>query len=148
MRIRDTSGLSREQPTNSDSLANVFGSHCEPTRVTKCLVRVRWGVAGLNLSLRVWQVCHTLDGMKMTLHIDDGLLARVMAASGVESKTKAVDLALREMDRRAELRRLTAEGLGLSAKELKEVYDPASNLADPVSTAKPASYGRKPRSRR
>jgi Arc/MetJ family transcription regulator len=84
--------------------------------------------------------------MKMTLHIDDALLERVMTASGVASKTKAVDLALRELDRRAELKRLTAEGLGLSADELKEVYDPASTLAEPLPSPKPVRYGRKPRS--
>ena len=38
--------------------------------------------------------------MKMTMHIDDGLLERVMVATGASSKTKAIDLALREMDRR------------------------------------------------
>jgi Arc/MetJ family transcription regulator len=43
--------------------------------------------------------------MKMTLHIDEALLARVMAATGTASKTKAVDLALREMDRRDQLTR-------------------------------------------
>ena len=86
--------------------------------------------------------------MKMTLHIDDGLLDRVMAATGAASKTKAVDLALREMDRRAELKRLTAEGLGLSAQELKEVFDPASATAELLPPTKPVNYGRKPRSRR
>jgi len=82
--------------------------------------------------------------MKMTLHIDDALLARVMAAAGVDSKTKAVDLALREMDRRAELKRLTSEGLGLSPSALREAFDPAS---DPDATLriaeKPVRYGRK-----
>jgi Arc/MetJ family transcription regulator len=86
--------------------------------------------------------------MKMTLHIDDELLERVMAATGAGSKTKAVDLALREMDRRAELKRLTAEGLGLSAEELKEVFDLASEPTEPRPPAQPATYGRKPRSRR
>jgi Arc/MetJ family transcription regulator len=66
--------------------------------------------------------------MKMTLHIDDALLARVMEATGVTNKTRAIDIALREFDRRAELRRLTAEGLGLSADELKEAFDPAYDL--------------------
>ena len=86
--------------------------------------------------------------MKMTLHIDDGLLDRVMAATGAASKTKAVDLALREMDRRAELKRLTAEGLGLSAQELKEAFDPASATAELLPATKPVNNGRKPRSRR
>jgi Arc/MetJ family transcription regulator len=89
-----------------------------------------------------------MDGMKMTLHIDDALLERVMAATGAGSKTKAVDLALREMDRRAELKRLTAEGLGLSAAELREVYDPASEKAENTPSTKPVAYGRKSRSRR
>jgi len=86
--------------------------------------------------------------MKMTLHIDDALLERVMAATGTDSKTRAVDIALREMDRRAELKRLTSEGLGLSPEELKEVYDPASERTEAVGSAKPVDYGRKPRSRR
>ncbi len=84
----------------------------------------------------------------MTLHIDDALLERVMAATGAESKTKAIDLALREMDRRAELRRLTAEGLGLSADELKEVFDPASAIAEVPPPVKKVKYGRKPSSGR
>ena len=53
-------------------------------------------------------------GMKMTLHIDDALLARVMEATGATSKTKAIDLALREMDRKAKLVALCSEGLGLA----------------------------------
>lgn len=86
--------------------------------------------------------------MKMTMHIDDSLLERVMAATGANSKTKAIDLALREMDRKAELKRLTAEGLGLSADALKEVFDPASAVAELAPASKPVHYGRKPRSRR
>jgi hypothetical protein len=85
--------------------------------------------------------------MKMTMHIDDALLERVMAATGTDNKTKAIDLALREMDRRAELKRLTAEGLGLSASELKEVFDPASDVPEPIALTKPVTYGRKSRSR-
>ncbi|MHC1769527.1 MAG: type II toxin-antitoxin system VapB family antitoxin [Verrucomicrobiia bacterium] len=83
----------------------------------------------------------------MTLHIDDALLERVIAATGAKSKTMAVDLALRELDRRAELRRLTAEGLGLSAKELRDVFDPASSRSEPIVLARPPRYGRKSRSR-
>ncbi len=96
----------------------------------------------------VWHGCRIGYGMKMTMHIDDELLNRVMAATGVASKTKAIDLALREMDRRVELKRLTSEGLGLSADELKEVFDPASAaVATPVGT-KGVIYGRKSRSGR
>lgn len=85
--------------------------------------------------------------MKMTFHVDEVLLGRVMLATGANSKTKAIDLALREMDRRAELKRLAAEGLGLTAAELREAYHPASASGTrPVKG--PAVYGRKPRARR
>jgi Arc/MetJ family transcription regulator len=86
--------------------------------------------------------------MKMTMHIDEALLKRVMGATGVTSKTKAVDLALRELDRRAELIRLAREGLGLTSEELKGAFHPAS---DPDTTLRCAearrAYGRKPRPR-
>lgn len=86
--------------------------------------------------------------MKMTMHIDDALLERVMAATGAKSKTMAIDLALREMDRRAELTRLTREGLGLSADELRETIDPAYDFEAMRLKETPVHYGRKPRSRR
>lgn len=35
--------------------------------------------------------------MKMTMHIDEALLAEVMAATGAKSKTAAVDAALRKV---------------------------------------------------
>ena len=85
--------------------------------------------------------------MKMTMHIDESLLARVMTATGLTSKTKAIDLALREMDRRALLLRLCSEGLGLGADELKESVDPAFNLEEMRRNETPTRYGRKPRSR-
>jgi hypothetical protein len=85
--------------------------------------------------------------MKMTLHIDDALLARVMTAAGTTSKTKAVDLALREMDRRAKLVSLTSAGLGLSPDELKEAVDPAYSLEEMRHRETPVTYGRKRHSR-
>ncbi len=88
--------------------------------------------------------CH----MKVTMHIDEALLKRVMAAVGVTSKTKAVDLALRELDRRAELIRLARAGLGLTEPELRHAFDPSS---DPDTTLRCAeatrTYGRKSRAR-
>ena len=85
--------------------------------------------------------------MKMTMHIDDVLLERVMAATGASSKTKAIDLALREMDRRHALTKLASEGLGLSPAELKETVDPAYDLDEARRRETPVNYGRKPRSR-
>ena len=83
----------------------------------------------------------------MTLHIDDGLLARVMAATGTDSKTRAIDLALREMDRRAVLTKLASVGLGLSPDELRESVDLTYDLAGMRHRETPVTYGRKPRSR-
>ena len=84
--------------------------------------------------------------MKMTMHIDDELLARVMEATGTTSKTKAIDLALREMDRRAKLIKLSSAGLGLSADELKETVDPVYNLEALRNREGAVTYGRKSRS--
>jgi Arc/MetJ family transcription regulator len=97
--------------------------------------------------LTVWHCGHTLDGMKMTMHIDDELLARVMDATGTTSKTAAIDLALREMDRRAKLVKLASEGLGLGPDELKDAVDPAYDLDEMRRRETPVTYGRKPRSR-
>lgn len=86
-------------------------------------------------------------GMKMTMYIDDALLARVMEATGTTSKTKAIDLALREMDRRAKLIKLTSGGLGLEPDELKETVDPLYDLERLRSQETPTTYVRKPRTR-
>ena len=88
-----------------------------------------------------------MAGMKMTLHIDDGLLARVMEATGAASKTMAIDLALREMDRRAKLVSLATEGLGLGPDELKDAVDPSYDLDEMRRRETPVIYGRKSRSR-
>jgi Arc/MetJ family transcription regulator len=85
--------------------------------------------------------------MKMTLHIDDELLNRVMAATGTTSKTKAIDLALREMDRRAKLINLSSAGLGLAPDELRETIDPAYDLEAMRRRERPVTYGRKSGSR-
>ena len=81
----------------------------------------------------------------MTMYIDDALLARVMEATGATSKTRAIDLALREMDRRAKLMKLSSEGLGLAPDELREAIDPAYNLEEARDRETPITYGRKRR---
>lgn len=86
--------------------------------------------------------------MKMTLHIDDELLTRVMETTGASSKTAAIDLALREMDRRAKLIKLTSEGLGVGPDELKDAIDPSYSLEAMRTVETPVHYGRKPRTRR
>jgi Arc/MetJ family transcription regulator len=66
--------------------------------------------------------------MKMTMHIDDDLLARVMEEYGLETKTDAVHFALRELDRRARLKVFAKEGLGLTPEELKDAVFPEYQL--------------------
>jgi Arc/MetJ family transcription regulator len=85
--------------------------------------------------------------MKMTMHIDEGLLDRVMKHFGVDSKTKAVELALREMDRKSKLSVLLEKGLGLSAAELRDAIDPNYDLEAMRLAETPPPYGSK-RSRR
>lgn len=109
--------------------------------------------------LRVWQACHIKYGMKITMHIDEDLLERVMKAHGITSKTGAVAFALREVDRRTTLKRLAETNLGLTEKEILTAFDdsynvielraaetlgPAAKLPEP----KPVTYAKKPRSRR
>jgi len=84
----------------------------------------------------------------MTMHVDEALLAKVMAITGATSKTKAVDLALREVARRGELKDLAMSGLGLSPAELKEVFAPEYDLSVARLSEAPAAYGRKSRPRR
>lgn len=64
--------------------------------------------------------------MKMTMHIDEQLLARVMEVTGAPSKTAAVHFALTELTRRHHLKAIFSAGLGLSANELKAAVDPKS----------------------
>ena len=89
-----------------------------------------------------------INHMKMTLHIDEDILKAVMDSHGITSKTKAVDFALRDAARRSELKRLASEGLGLNAMELREVFDPASDLRVPVAPIERVTYGRKSAARR
>lgn len=66
--------------------------------------------------------------MKMTMHIDEALLERVMKLHDCASKTEAVDFALRELERRNRLRSYATTGLGLTAAELKDAVDPNYDL--------------------
>ncbi len=76
--------------------------------------------------------------MKMTMHIDDALLERVIRLTGAASKTEAVDMALREMDRRERLAEYGRKGLGLTREELIGAVDPAYDLL-PLRVAEDAA---------
>lgn len=79
--------------------------------------------------------------MKMTMHIDEALLARVMDRYGLETKTDAVHFALNELDRKARLKAMLKDGLGLSAEDLEDaVYEDYDPLKLRVAED-PKSYG-------
>ena len=104
------------------------------------------------------------ERMKLTLNIDDELLERVRETMGAKTKTEAIHLALKEMDRRNKLIELLAkDDFDMSPTDWKSAWkDPGPEAEDfvakvaetpgksaPVSTSrKPAKYERKPRSRR
>jgi hypothetical protein len=62
--------------------------------------------------------------MKMTMHIDEALLERVMREYEFPSKTEAVEAALKELDRQARIREFRKNGLGLTPDELAHAIDP------------------------
>lgn len=79
--------------------------------------------------------------MKMTMEIDEALLASVMKEYGLETKTEAVHFALHEADRRAKLRIFAKEGLGLTPEEMKDAIDPSYDLEALRVAERPYPYG-------
>ena len=79
--------------------------------------------------------------MKMTMHIDEDLLDRVVKRFACASKTEAVEMALKEMDRKARFIDLVKSGLGFSPEELKNAVDPDYDIPT-MRVAEPSSaYG-------
>jgi Arc/MetJ family transcription regulator len=73
-------------------------------------------------------VFNTYDAcMKLTINLDEKLLDRVVTITGASTKTEAITLALREIDRRARLVEVLREGLDATPDELKNMFDPASD---------------------
>jgi Arc/MetJ family transcription regulator len=70
---------------------------------------------------------YSLTIMKMTMHIDEDVLDRVMKITGAKTKTAAVEIALTEMARRHKMKELFSAGLGLTPDELRTSFDPASD---------------------
>ena len=86
--------------------------------------------------------------MKMTMHIDEELLKRVMEHHEFESKTAAVDFALREIDRKARLRAYAKTGLGFTAEELKAGVYADYDVVALRAAETPAKNGKKRAPRR
>ncbi len=80
--------------------------------------------------------------MKMTMHIDEALLKRVMEAYECETKTDAVDMALREMDRRVRFREVGKRGMGMTPEELADAVDPNYDLEALRVADTPMKYGK------
>ncbi len=68
--------------------------------------------------------------MKMTMHIDEKLLKRVMEEYGYESKTETVEMALRELDRRTRIKEFLKTDSGISTEEWKNSVYPGYNPKD------------------
>jgi len=65
--------------------------------------------------------------MKLTINLDKELLENAVRATGAKTKTEAITIALREVERQARLREVLREGLGASADELRAMFDSASD---------------------
>lgn len=81
--------------------------------------------------------------MKMTMHIDEELLDRIVKTHGFASKTEAVDTALRELDRRARLKEFFKKGLGLTPDELRACVDPDYDLLALRAAETPPNDGKR-----
>jgi Arc/MetJ family transcription regulator len=84
-------------------------------------------------------------GMKITMNIDDSLLESVMKATGIKSKTGAVDHVLREWDRRNKLRSLLENNLGLSESDLIHAFDDNYDVLSSRIAEDPVTYGKRTR---
>lgn len=84
--------------------------------------------------------------MKMTMHIDEDVLDRVMKITGAKTKTAAVEIALSEMARRHKMKELFSAGLGMTPEELKNSFDPNSYPEEPERVSlvaeAPAPHGK------
>ena len=99
--------------------------------------------------LAVWQGSHIVPLiMKMTMHINEDVLARVMKVTGAKTKTQAVEMALADMARRHKLKELFRQGLGMTPDELRAEFAPtAADALDShgliVAENKQAPYARR-----
>ncbi|MFZ4776011.1 MAG: type II toxin-antitoxin system VapB family antitoxin [Terrimicrobiaceae bacterium] len=79
----------------------------------------------------------------MTMHIDEELLDRVIAVHGFVSKTEAVEMALREMDRKDRLKEYFKKGLGWTKEEMKNAVDPNYDVMAFRVAEIPKKYGKR-----
>lgn len=80
--------------------------------------------------------------MKMTMHIDEALLDRVIQIYGYASKTEAVEMALRELDRKARYHELGKKGMEMTPEELGDTVDPDYDIMASRVAETPTKYGK------
>ncbi len=94
----------------------------------------------------MWLVSHTgIPEMKMTMHIDEDVLDRVMKVTGAATKREAVEIALKEMARRHKLRELFSHRIELTPEEWEKACDASSWALETaeIKVAEPrADYGK------
>ena len=79
--------------------------------------------------------------MKCTLNIDQPLLERVVIHTGAATKTEAIHLALKEIDRRAQLLATLRQGTGAEDAEVASLFAPAAEEAPSLRAAEaPTAY--------
>lgn len=61
--------------------------------------------------------------MKMTLHIDESLLEAVMVITGARTKTRAIEIALREVKRRSKMKRFFAAANAIPDGDWTDAWD-------------------------
>ena len=86
--------------------------------------------------------------MKMTMHIDEDLLDRVVKRFGCASKTEAVEMALKEMDRKARFRDFVKTPSGFTAEEFKNAVDPDYDILAMRAAEPTPVYGSKKTTKR
>ncbi len=90
--------------------------------------------------------------MKMTMHIDEDVLDRVMQITGAKTKRQAVEIALNDMARRHKMKELFSQGLGLTADQLKAEFANSTDTTPfdtpiyrtPAAAEDPTPYGKSP----
>ena len=74
--------------------------------------------------------------MKYTLNIDSALLDRVISLTGAATKTEAIHVALREVDRRARLVEQLRSGTGASHdEEIRNLFGPRGGRQEALRVA-------------
>ncbi len=82
---------------------------------------------------------HSISMTKMTMFIDEDLLARVMKLTGLKTKTETVEFALRETERKSKLARFLG-ARKIATSEWKGSIDPAYDLNRLRVAEKPPRY--------